>query len=330
MRKKNVKIKGGAKVLFNDRVNSVFVMPKEVLKYLGNAKKSELKLIMYLFSKGADFTVENAAADLCETPEAINQALAFWRGAGVIAENGEDKAPEKMPEKTQTASSASPTDKSYSTLEVAEARNNDAEFRHLAEYTEKTTGELMNASKLASLLYLYDNLGMQCDVIMGIVAHCVSAGKNKIRYIVKTAEGIHNDGVVTYKELESYLAEKKKYAEYESMVKRVIGAGDRAFTANEQKIVKMWETDFKADEALVAFAYERTIALISKPSLPYMSKILENWHKNGIKTADEARRLAESQGGPSKTAVSKVSDERAEKMKRAGFDISFEDIFEQP
>ncbi len=324
-------------MLFNGKVNSVFVMPKEVVKYLGNAKKSELKLIIYLFSKGNEFSIEKAAQDLSETPEAINQALAFWRGAGVISENEEAESPEKNGDATAPLTaeqkktvSESPADKSYTTLEVAEARKNDAQFRHLAEYTEKTTGELMNASKLASLLYLYDNLGMQCDVIMGIVAHCVSAGKNKIRYIVKTAEGIHNDGVVTYKELECYLAQKKHYAEYESMVKRVIGAGERAFTPNEQKLVKTWETEYKADEALVAYAYERTIALITKPSIPYMSKILENWHKNGIKTAEEARRLAESQGGSSKTGTPSGNDERTERMKKAGFDVSFEDMFEQP
>jgi len=327
-------------VLFNGKVNSVFVMPKEVLKYLGNAKKSELKLIMYLFSKGNEFSITKAAEELSETPEAINQALAFWRGTGVISENEEEQST-PVTSAAQTAegagntpqikaSSQSPADKSYTTLEVAQARKNDAQFRHLAEYTEKTTGELMNASKLASLLYLYDNLGMQCDVIMGIVAHCVSAGKNKIRYIVKTAEGIHNDGVVTYKELESYLAQKKHYAEYESMVKRVIGAGERAFTPNEQKLVKTWETEYKADEELVAYAYERTIALITKPSIPYMSKILENWHKNGVKTVQEARRIAESQGGTSKTGASSGNDERTERMKKAGFDVSFEDMFEQP
>ena len=59
-------------------------------------------------------------------------------------------------------------------------------------------------------------------------------------------------------------------------------------------------------------------------------KILENWHKNGIKTAEEARRLAESQGGSSKTGTPSGNDERTERMKKAGFDVSFEDMFEQP
>ena len=59
-------------------------MPKIETKYLNRAKKTELKLLYYIFSHGDSFCVENACRELDETAESVNAALAFWRCAGVI------------------------------------------------------------------------------------------------------------------------------------------------------------------------------------------------------------------------------------------------------
>lgn len=309
----------------NNSVDGVFLMPKDVLKYINNAKKTELRLIMYIFAKGSNFTVEDAAHDLSETPEMINSALAFWRGAGLIAES-EDKMTAKKSEKKPVVSS-DVKEESYSVLDVANATMNNDEFRQIIKFVESTLGDLPNASKQAQLYYLYENLGMQPDVIMGIIAHCAAAGKTQMSYIKKTAEGIHNDGVETYKELECYFAAKEESKNFETSVKRIIGAGERAFTKSEKILVEKWEKEWNVTEELLSVAYERTISLISKPSLPYMSKILEGWHNEGIKTAQEAEALLEKQGQKLKK---ETADEKAEKARKAGFDIDFEDIFEKP
>lgn len=43
---------------------NVFIMPKIEAKYLNRAKKTELKLLYYIFSHGDSFCVENAWRDL--------------------------------------------------------------------------------------------------------------------------------------------------------------------------------------------------------------------------------------------------------------------------
>ena len=309
----------------NNSVDGVFVMPKDVLKYIKNAKKTELRLIMYIFAKGDLFTVEDAANDLSESVEMINSCLAFWRGTGLITET--DGGVKVNKEKKTVAVSEPKKEESYSVLDVANATMNDGEFRQIVKFVETTLGDLPNASKQAQLYYLYDNLGMQPDVIMGIIAHCAAAGKTQMSYIKKTAEGIHNDGVETYKELECYFAAKEESKNFETSVKRIIGAGERAFTKSEKILVGKWEKEWNVTEELLSVAYERTISLISKPSLPYMSKILEGWHNEGIKTAQEAEALLEKQGQKLKK---ETADEKAEKARKAGFDIDFEDIFEKP
>ena len=61
-----------------------------------------------------------------------------------------------------------------------------------------------------------------------------------------------------------------------------------------------------------------------------MSKILESWHNDGIKTADEARANLEKLGHKFKQDKENERAKKAEKARNAGFDIEFEDIFEKP
>lgn len=317
----------------NKETNGVFLMPRCAIEHLNGAKKTELKVLVYLFANIDNFSVEKASETLGESADSIMSALSYWRGTGIITEKEtnnytcvKDEQNNIAVESTKASDKASLSrgERGYSTSEIAHARKNDSDFSYLVDYVEKVTGELMNSSKQGDLLYLYDNLGMQCDVIMGITAHCVSEDKRKIRYIVKTAEGIHNDGVRTSKELESYINAKNKYKEFSTFVKKLIGAGDRAFTASEEKTVKKWESELCVSRELVEYAYERTVSLISKPSLPYMSKIIEGWHNEGINTVEQAKQQSEGKA--------KIHNENSvhNKAKKSGLDINLDDIFEKP
>lgn len=299
---------------FEKCTDGVFVMPKKVIGYLKNAKKTEAKLIMYLFAlQGGEFDIEKCASDLCETKESINAALSFWRGTGVICERENEGEIQIL--KPEVPKAPIQKEESYTTSDVADALKNDAEFKEIVSFAEHILGTLLNSTKVAKLLYLYDNLGMQADVIMGIIAHCVSEDKKSLRYIEKCAQGIHEDGVVTYKELETYLAEKRRYKSFESKVKNIIGAQDRALTSKEKSLIKTWESEFKSDISLVEYAYEMTISAISKPSVSYMSKILESWSLEGIDTVEKAKQK---------------KNERQESQNTDTQEIDFEDIFEKP
>lgn len=330
----------------NCETDGIFVMPKSVVKYLKNAKKAESKLIMYIFANmNGEFDVQKAAEAISESTAVVNAALAFWRGTGIISEieDGQDNAQTAAQKNQSGADGQTPSDihienstpvsaenesnavskphsVDYDTKDVAEALKNDSEFKQLVNYAEHTLGELLNSSKTASLLYLYDCLGMQCDVIMGIIAHCAEKGKKSVKYIERTAIGIHEDGVVTYKELESYYASKRRYADCENVVKRIIGA-DRALTKAESKLVNTWANVYRTKTELIEYAYELTVNSISKPSIQYMSKIIEDWHNNGVTDAQTAKSLREKK---------QAQNEKDRNNSDGGLDFDLEDIFERP
>lgn len=302
-----------------------FIMPKINPKYLNRAKKSELKVLYGIFMHGGDVDLRSLCKELEESAETVNAALAFWRCAGVIDDGDEESAEEKnisdapdnKPLRTEPQPKAKAPD-SYTLTEIASVRERDSAFGSLVDYFEKISGHLYNSAEQGIVLYLYDTLGIDCEVIMGVAQYCASLGKNSVRYIEKTVINITESGVKTYAELESYLASQKKNTDFRTAVKEIIGAKDRALSKAECSHIDKWQKEYECSIELVSLAYEKTVAKINKPQVSYMSKILESWSDKGLKTPAEVDAFFSSSSVNGKTD----SDGRR--------DFNLEDIFEKP
>ena len=132
---------------------------------------------------------------------------------------------------------------------------------------------------------------------------------------------ITEQGIKTYAEFDNYLRMQEKRDNYREMVKRIIGAGQRALSKSESSIIDSWENKYGFSEQLISLAYEKTVAKINKPQVAYMSKILINWHENGLQTPEQVNEFFSSQSSSSLSAAS-PSDGR--------LDINLEDYFEKP
>ena len=309
----------GAKMKITDKV---FIMPKVEQKYLNRAKKTELKVLYGIFMNGGNTGVDFLSKVTEESADSIMAALAFWRCAGVIDDDDAEETVVKPETKEIKKDEDKPSDvkpqESYTLKEIAEVRERDSNFGSLVSYFEKLSGHLYNSAEQGIVLYLYDTLGIDCELIMGVAQYCASLGKNSVRYIEKTVLNITEQGVSTYAELESYLEKQKKTSEFADMVKKIIGAKDRALTKAENIHISKWHKEFGCSEELVAYAYEKTVAKINKPQISYMSKILESWYEKGLKTPEEVDRFFANPDNTSK----EPADGR--------LNFNLDDIFEQP
>lgn len=327
----------------NKYTENVFLMPRIEPQYLNRANKTELKVLYYLFAHAAAFSVEDTCQALKESHEAVTAALAYWRCAGVIS--GEEDREPAVPETNTRATSvnetpaqptaeanspvpAKPTPEArpgapdaYTLGEIASAREKDAEFGSLVSYLEKLTGRMYNAAEQGIVLYLYDTLGIRPEVIMGVAQYCVSKGKASIRYIEKTTMNIADEGVKTYEELDAYFGAQKKREDYREKVKRIIGA-ERALSKQECGHIDRWEKQLGASDALIALAYEKTVAKINKPQISYMSKILEGWHEKGLTTPEEVDDYFKNPANRGTSAEKTAAGERMA--------FNLDDIFEVP
>ena len=309
----------------NKATQKVFIMPKVDAKYLNRAKKTELKVLYSIFMNAPDINIKAICEELQESEQAVLEALAFWRCAGIIEDDAETD--EKMSikknsakeEKTEQKDGTLKSPSSYTLSEIADIRKRDADFGSLVSYFEKISGHLYNSAEQGIILYLYDTLGIDCEVIMGVAQYCAGLGKNSVRYIQNTVMNITESGVRTYAELENYLEGQKKNTDFHNKVKEIIGANDRALSKAERAHIDKWQKTFGCSEELISFAYEKTVAKINKPQVSYMSKILESWYEKGLKTPEEVEEFfAGSKNKQSGTS----SDGRLE--------FNLDDIFEKP
>ena len=264
----------------NSSLSGVFLMPKDVEKHLASASGNELKVLIYIFSHGGICDEAQMAKELGIPSGDISSALAFWRGAGIISYGKSEEV------QITIVSETKPSEKtvSYSQKEIADAINGNEDVRSLMNFASQTIGKILTPNEQGIILSLIDSMSMGCELVMGIIDYCCNTmDKKSVRYIERTAAKMHDeDGVDTYEKFEEYIARKSKEKTFENIVRSIIGAENRALTKTEREIIAGFAAANVSDE-LISVAYERTIGAIGKPSLSYMSKIIENWNTQGIK-----------------------------------------------
>ncbi len=266
----------------NSALSGVFLIPKDIEKHLLQASATELKVIIYIFSHDGNVSDEREIAKALGLSESdVSSALAFWRGTGILSVSKTDDARVTVISETKLSERSV----SYSPKELADAIDGNEDIRSLMNFAAQTIGKILTPTEQGIILSLVDSLSLGCDLVMGIIEYCCNTmDKKSVRYIERTAAKMHDeDGIDSYEKFEEYISNKKKEKTVEDTVRTIIGAGGRAFTKTEREIISDFSKNGVTNE-LISMAYERTIGAIGKPSLSYMSKIIGNWHSQGIRS----------------------------------------------
>ena len=190
----------------------VAAVPKEALRVMDRATKTDLQLLLLLASEPAllsggslgECVSRLAEAGGC-TPAQVQASLAFWRGAGVLMLQGEEETTVSAPIRVTTSpvgfERATPSEASASTpAPAAEApaphggkplpggtlpRYNSAELAALLESRSEARsfinecaniwGKVFNICEINILLGLVDYLGLDWDYVMTLLAFCAES-----------------------------------------------------------------------------------------------------------------------------------------------------------
>ena len=275
-------------------IDDAIILPKSILlDKLKNASASEIKILLYaasIASEKQSFSetdIQNISGlDLTE----IIIALQFWRGAEVLCLAGDN---------TSTASTITDSKKAlqkndtptYTGEEISRLFENNKEIPMLIDECQKIAGKIFNPHEINKIVSLYDYLGLSCEYILSVYNYCKNKNKTTVHYIEKTAFNLYNEGVDTDEKLIEYLKYKEQFESVAGKIRRIFGLGNRSLTKKEEDIIKKWTEDFKFGLDIIEYAYELTVNATNKPSLPYASKILENWFVKNVKTLEDAKAL---------------------------------------
>ena len=280
--------------------NQVVSFPKSVLDVIKRATAAELKVLLCLCGGDTGADVKKLTRMTGCGADEVRDALAFWRGAGIIEpcpdgdadkdiktdESNESKqnADEKKPAKKLARSNELPD---YTSNQLSDIIDNRSEIATLIDECQRIMGKMFTVKEINVLIGLVDYLGLECEYIMMLLSHCMSIGKKTLHYAEKTAFGLYEAGICTVAELTSEFEKRDRARDIEGKVRSLFGIGERAFTTKEKKNISAWVNDMGYSAEIITKAYEVTVDATGKGSIPYANSVLERWNAAGLRTLQD-------------------------------------------
>lgn len=144
---------------------------------------------------------------------------------------------------------------------------------------EHYLGKTLSSTEINSLLYYYDSLHFDVDLIEYLIEYCISRGSTSFHYMDKVALGWAKADVRNVRDAKNNtsLYSRKYYS-----ILNAFGIKGRGPAKREADYIDRWFDEFHFTSDIILEACSRTIAQTQRPNFQYADKILENWHKSGI------------------------------------------------
>lgn len=186
-------------------------------------------------------------------------------------------------------SSAVPPKHGYSAneLDSFKEKSDVIEFLYLAQ---KYIGKPLSGSDTNTLLYLYDGLGFEAELIEYLIEYCVSNGHKSLRYMEKTALSWAEEGIDT---VDKAKANTTLYNKSCYPVLKAFGLNGRNPGESEKALIIKWTNSYGFTMDIILDACNRTMKQIHQPSFEYADSILTKWKERGIRTIGDIQSLDE-------------------------------------
>ena len=258
---------------------SSFPVPKKALDQLKFAKGEHVKVLLYILNDISEFPKAEVIASAVGVSEyEVKEALAFWENAGILI--GKKEEPKKQ---TKAKPAVLHHMEKPSREDVARRGKEDPKIAFLLRETQLKLGRNLKTNEVSTLVWLYDDQGLDVSILLLIIQYAVSCNRANIRFIESTALSWIEKGVSNLAEADDELRRMALSEQCWSVVCRSFGLEKRKPSTKETELALLWLEEWKLDPALLSAAYEECVDKKSKFSMSYVAKILENWHKNGDK-----------------------------------------------
>lgn len=236
--------------------------------------------LLYLFLKDGG-TLAQAPQRLGYTETRMACAAATLRQLGLLQEEKQTRLPGEQPQ--------------YTEVDVLSAMDTDVDFRSLYGEVQRLLGKNLNTEELKILLGFVRYLGMTADVIVLLVCHCKEEARKLGRKQVPSLHRIEKEaykwaemGIDTMEEAAAYVKQHNLRFSQTGKIMEILQIRGRNLTAPEKRYIKQW-LEMGFDEQTIGLAYERSCLNTGGLAWPYMNKILNSWHEQGLHTAAQVK-----------------------------------------
>lgn len=264
-------------------LTSAFTLPTAIAdSHLTLVKPEHLKVIIYIFRNFAEgINIEKISNELKISEYDVKEGLLYWADAGILVE--ENTVVSNFDKKEKAVIKSEKPNR----LDVAKRGAGDLKIRYLLNETQMKLGRNLKTNETSTLVWLYEDEGLDVSIILLIVQYAVTHNKANIRFIEQTAVDWINKGIDTMADAEAELQVLAEQEQAWKTVSAVFGLERRKPSLKESEHSRRWIFEWKISTELLSRAYDECVNAKSKFSFPYVAKIIENWHTKGITSPDD-------------------------------------------
>lgn len=164
-------------------------------------------------------------------------------------------------------------------------------IKKLLFVAQQYLGRTLNNTDIQSILFIYDRLNFDTELIEHLLAYCVSNKRNNMKYIEKVALDWAAKGVT---DVDSARMAVNNYCKEYYDILKALGINGRAAVSEEVNFMKKWLKEWGFSVEIVKKACEKTLITASKPSFNYVNTILESWKAAKVSSLQDIEALDEA------------------------------------
>jgi len=301
-----------------------FAVPNDIVdNHLQLCTEKQLKtLLLMLRHPQETATPDTIAQKLRISPADARDHLLYWAEQGVISLCSEEKAQttEKTadtftpsPKQEPAAQHTAPTGQKittntrikFSPADINRMAQKDGNISLLLQETQLLLGRELTPSQSGLVMELYSEYGLSPQYIFTLINYCVSNGKRSMNYIGSVAASWMEKGITTVEQAEAEIGRLQEAHSREAQVKAIIGIRDRNLSTSQKAHVARWFDEYGMSTDMIRLAFDKMVDNTGKVSFPYMDKMMQNWHNQGLKIpeqvaqSDQKRKTAKPEDKPS-------------------------------
>ena len=260
--------------------SAAFTVPCDVVdNRIKLATETQLKVLLFaLRNLAAGIDEKMLSEGLGFAEKDVRDALDFWAQAGVFFSDGISVTP-----KPDVQAPVSKQEKP-SRRDVALRGADDPRVRFLFAEAQQRFGRNLKSNEATTLLWLYDDQGMDISVILLLLQHADNENQLNISYVERTALKWIKAGVTNVTEAEQQITDAVRRKTAWGIVERVFGIEHRRPSEKEAGFADLWVHEWQFSAEMLKAAYDACVDAKAKLSMPYVAKILEKWHTVGYET----------------------------------------------
>ena len=271
---------------------------KQLIKTVTNADGNIISLTLLDINKAAEGNSHtSSAASHTQEAAALNFSGRAYDRQPVSEDVSETEA-ESEPQETL----ACPPKPDYTDTQIARL-SEISEIRFIISAAEKYLGRMLKSDDTRLFIYLYESLEFSTDLIIYLLEYCASRNKKSTSYIESVALKWHSENIDTVEKAE---AQSGQYNSRYSAVNKAFGLS-RAPGAAEKKYIDTWFNTYSFTPDIVSEACSRALLNTGRPDFKYANGILENWHKQGVVSLNDIKKLDELHASKSASQAAKAS-----------------------